>query len=384
MEELFKHQIPLMKPWVGIEEYEILKDVILSGWISQGPKVEKFEKTVASFVGARYAVATNSCTSALHLLLIANGVGKGDEVILPDFTCMADANAIAMAGAVPVFVDIDSETYNIDPEEVEKIITKKTKAVMVIDQIGLPADMDRFINIAKRHNLLLIDDAATSLGAKYKSRHLGGYGISAVFSFHPRKMITTGEGGMIVTDDTKIAETSRILRATGASVSDLERHKAKGVILQKYYTSGFNYRMTDIQAAIGIVQMKKLPEILKERNKQAQYYKRAFSKIGELEVPFVPEYASHAFSSYLLKLKKGAKFTPKDIINRMADKNISCRFGIQPLHREPYFSEKKLSDNDFPVTCDVADRSFFIPIFPGLSIRDMDYIVDSIKNILSS
>jgi perosamine synthetase len=381
MEELFKDHIPLLKPWVGIEEFEVLRDVVLSGWLSQGPKVKEFEEIIASFLGARYAVATNACTSALHLSLLAHGIKRGDEVILPDFTCMANANAIIMANAIPVFSDIDKDTYNIDPEKTERLITKKTKAIMVVDQIGLPADMDKFVDITKRYNLVLIDDAATSLGAKYKGRYLGGCGITAAFSFHPRKMITTGEGGMLVTDDEKISQTARILRATGASVSDLERHRAKGVILQKYYTNGFNYRMTDIQAAIGIVQMKKIPQILKQRKEQAQYYNEAFSGIEGLITPFVPEYATHAFSSYLLRLQKGVRLTPKDIINKMAEKNISCRFGIQPLHREPYFKDRKLSDGDFPVTCEIADTSFFIPIFPGLAKESMEYIVNSLKGI---
>ncbi len=307
MKELFKNHIPLMKPWLGTEEWEVLKDVILSGWVSQGPKVQEFEQAIASFVGVKYAVATNSCTSAIHLSLRCLGVREGDEVILSDFTCMADANAVIMAGATPVFVDIDEKTFNIDPVKTEQAISEKTKAILVVDQIGLPADLDTFIEIAKKHNLRLVDDAATSLGAKYKGRYLGANGVTTMYSFHPRKMITTGEGGMLITYDKNIAEQAKILRASGASVSDLERHKAKGIILQKYYVNGYNYRMTDIQAAIGLVQMKKLPDIIRMRNEQAEYYTQAFSEIKELETPLVPKYATHAFSSYLLKIRKRRK-----------------------------------------------------------------------------
>jgi len=196
-------------------------------------------------------------------------------------------------------------------------------------------------------------------------------------------MITTGEGGMLVTDNCEIAENAKILRSTGASVSDLERHKAKGIILQKYYVNGYNYRMTDIQAAIGIIQMKKLPEILKQRREQSEYYTEAFSEMEQLELPYVPEYTEHAFSSYMLRIKKGIKITSTDIINKMSEKNISCRFGIQPLHKEPYFADRGFSDKDFPVSCDVAERSFFIPIFPGLMKKDIDYIISNIKEILS-
>lgn len=382
MSNLFENQIPLMKPWLGLEEWEALKDVVLSGWVSQGPRVAEFEECVASFVGGKYAVATNSCTSAIHLALRISGVKEQDEVILPDFTCMADANAIIMANGLPVFADIDKRTYNLDPKRVEEKITLKTKAILAVDQIGLPAYLNSLMEIAKRYNLVLIDDAATSLGAKYEGKYLGGHGLTTTFSFHPRKMITTGEGGMLVTDDLQIAESARILRATGASVSDLERHKKKGVILQEYYTDGYNYRMTDIQAAIGIVQMKKLPEIIRQRNQQAEYYNKVFSEIDEIEIPFVPPYATHSFSSYLLKIKKGINLTPQDIITRMAEKNISCRFGIQPLHREPYFNNRKLSDADFPISCDIAKRSFFIPIFPGLKEDELKYIVSSLKEIL--
>jgi dTDP-4-amino-4,6-dideoxygalactose transaminase len=383
MEDLFKKQIPLMKPWLGNEEWEALKDIILSGWISQGPKVEEFEEAIATFVGSKYAIATNACTSALFLALVTQGIKEGDEVILPDFTCMANANAIIMSSAIPVFAEIDYKTYNIDPFKVEDYITEKTKAIMVVDQIGLPADMDKFIAISKKYNLVLIDDAATALGAKYKNKYLGGYGINTAFSFHPRKIITTGEGGMLLTDNSEIATTTRMLRSTGASVSDIERHKAKGTILQQYFTNGYNFRMTDVQAAIGIIQMKKLPEILKQRKEQANYYSEALATIDQIETPFVPEYADHAFSSYLLKIRKGNKLTPKDIITKMAEKNISCRFGIQPLHREPYFKNRKNSDHEYPIACNVADNSFFIPIFPGLPYDKIDYIINCLKDIFT-
>lgn len=373
-----------MKPWMGTEEWESLKEVILSGWVSQGPKVQEFEHAVASFVGAKFAVATNSCTSAIHLSLRSQGVKKDDEVILPDFTCMADANAVIMADAIPVFADIDEKTFNIDHQKVEKIINEKTKAILVVDQIGLPADLDVFNEIAKKYNLVLVDDAATSLGAKYKGKYLGSHGLTATYSFHPRKMITTGEGGMLVTDDPKIAETSQILRSAGASISDLERHKAKGIILQEYYINGYNYRMTDIQAAIGLIQIKKLQDILRIRNEQAEYYTRVLSEVEELETPYVPEYANHAFSSYMLKIRKGEKIKPNDVITKMAEKNISCRFGIQPLHREPYFKNRGFSDDDFPTSNDVARRSFFIPIFPGLSEENINYIIKNLKEIFTN
>ena len=380
---LFDNQIPLMKPWLTEEEWHSVKDVILSGWVSQGPKVQEFENAVAKFIGSKYAVATNACTSAIHLGLRIQGVNYGDDVLVADTTCMANVNAIKMAGANPVFVDIDKDTYNIDPNLIEKAITPKTKAILNIDQIGLANDLDAIAAIAKKHNLAVVDDAATAMGGKYKGNYLGAQGIVTTFSFHPRKMITTGEGGMLLTDDANIAEQARILRATGASVSDLDRHKAKGVILQKYYDSGYNYRLTDIQAAIGLVQMTKIEKMLEERNNQAALFNEAINTIDELVAPFVPSYATHAYSSYCIKIADNCSITPEFILNKMAEKNISCRFGIQPLHNEPYFEKDGWKDAMFPVACQVAKKTFFVPIFPGLSDQNIYYIIDSLKQIIA-
>ncbi|MFC1555295.1 DegT/DnrJ/EryC1/StrS family aminotransferase [candidate division KSB1 bacterium] len=378
MSTLFDDQIPITKPNLGLEEWESIKDVILSGWVSQGQKAAEFEDSVASFVGAKYAVAANSCTSALHLALKIHNIGSGDEVILPDSTCMADANAIILSGASPVFVDVDEKTYNIDPQKTEDAISSKTKALMAVAQNGMSADLDSFRSIADKHNLVLIDDSATALGAEYKGKRLGSHGITAAFSFHPRKMITTGEGGIIVTDNKELADRARELRSHGASVSDMERHKAKGTIVQQYFVNGYNYRFTDIQAAIGLIQMSKLDTFINKRREQAVFYNNAFKDIEELEIPFVPENCYHVYSSYPLKINSIAKFTPKDILEKLSEKNISCRFGITPLHQEPYFSSQNLADRDFPGSCLVSKHTFYIPIFPDLSKKELVYIKDSI------
>jgi perosamine synthetase len=376
---LFENQIPLLKPWLGDEEWNATRDVIHSGWVSQGHKVQEFENKVAAFVGAKYAVAVNACTSAIHLAMKIAGVTYGDEVILADTTCMANVNAIVMAGAKPIFVDIDRRTFNIDPDLIEGKISDKTKLILNIDQIGQTNDLDKIKAIADKHHLSVVDDAATALGGKYKGKYLGSCGIPATYSFHPRKIITTGEGGMLVTDDEKLAEQARVLRSTGASVSDLDRHKAKGIVLQKYYESGYNYRMTDIQAAIGIVQMGKIQEILKQRKEQADFYNHHFKEMEELQIPFIPDYAEPAWSSYCLTITKSAKVTVTDILNFMASKNISCRYGIQPLHQEPYFNGTEFKDQDFPVSCEIAEKTFFIPIFPGLEENELVYIVNNLK-----
>src|SRR5262245_60955979 len=235
---LFGDHIPLLRPWLGEEEAEAARQVILSGWVSQGPVVAEFESAVADLVGAAHAVATNAATSALHLALLVNDIGPGDEVICPATTCMATANAICHAGAVPVFADVDPNTFNLDPAAAETVITPRTRAVMVVHQIGLPAAINRFELLAARHRLVLIEDAAPAFGAKSRGQYLGASGNPTCLSFHPRKIITTGEGGMLLTASQEQAERARCLRATGASISDLERHQAKGVLQQEYHEAG--------------------------------------------------------------------------------------------------------------------------------------------------
>lgn len=381
---LFENMIPFMKPWLGEEEWYAMKEVVLSGWVSQGPKVQEFEKVVADYLGVKYAVAMNACTSAMHVAMKIAGVKYGDEVIVANTTCMANVNAIIMAGCAPVFVDIDPDTYNINPDLIEAKITPRTKVVMNIDQVGLPNDLTKLQEICDKHDLFLLDDAATAFGAKYKGQYLGSQGIAATFSFHPRKMITTGEGGMLVTNDENIATQAKILRATGASVSDLDRHKAKGVILQKYYDCGFNYRMTDMQAAMGIVQMDKIDEIIRQRSIQATKYNKAFESIEQIQIPHVPDYASPAWSSYCLKLTEKATKSVTEVMNELIAKNISCRYGIQPLHQEPYFEHLGIKDEDYPVSCNIATSTFFLPIFPGLSEAEQDFIIQSVIEIVKN
>ncbi|BAP55036.1 DegT/DnrJ/EryC1/StrS aminotransferase [Thioploca ingrica] len=379
--QLFEDHIPLLIPWLGEEEINAVAKVIRSGWISQGPKVIEFENAMAQYVGTKYAVATNACTSALHLALRLSGVGQGDKVICPSFTCMATANAIHHTGALPVFAEINPRTYNLDPEAVAEVITSQTKAILVVHQIGLPADIDSFKVLAKKHDLILIEDSATSLGATYKGQRVGSLGAPTGFSFHPRKMITTGEGGMITTDDAKLAEQARILRATGASISDLARHQAKGVLIQEYADVGYNYRMTDIQAAIGLVQLSKLETMLEQRATQAQRYDVILAQIDEIEVPYVPPYATHAYSSYLIRLKPNCSIKRNELLQSMAEKGISCRIGIQPLHWEPFY-RNLYGEMHLPITEDIAQTTMFLPIYPGLSEEKQNQIIYILKKLL--
>jgi dTDP-4-amino-4,6-dideoxygalactose transaminase len=282
---------------------------------------------------------------------------------------------------VPRFVDIEPRTFNMDPGDAELRRTARTRAVLLVDQIGLPADLDAFVALCRRHHLILIEDAATAFGARYKGRVLGGCGVPACFSFHPRKVITTGEGGMLVTDNETWGERARTLRSGGASVSDLARHHAKGVIVQEYHEAGFNYRMTDMQAAIGLVQLRRLPELERERRLQAAAYDAGLAEVDDIETPYVPPFAQHAYSSYCIRVRRSARVDAHMLVTRMAARGVSCRHGIQPLHLEPYFRER-MHGLSLPETEAAARETLFLPIFPGLSPEQQAYVIKALKDSL--
>jgi dTDP-4-amino-4,6-dideoxygalactose transaminase len=350
-----------------------VSEVIASGWVSQGPRVREFEAAFAERVGAHEAVATSNCTTALRLALYASGVRSGDEVIVPSLSFIATANAVWECGAKPVFADIDPLTYNLDPEAAEAAITSRTKVIMPVHQVGLPADMDRFLDLGQRHGLTIIEDAACAVGATYKGRPIGSLGPLACFSLHPRKVITTGEGGMIAVHDRKLAERMRRLRAHSMDVSDLERHGARDVVFERYPEPGFNLRMTDMQAALGLCQLQALEVILRKRRQAADRYTAALSGIPGIEPPFDPPYAIRTWQSYCVRVTPEAAISRTDLMRRLLADGIATRRGVMAIHHEAPYSAAapRLESTDA-----VAAEVLMLPLFPGLSETQQDYVVE--------
>jgi len=370
--------VPITKPFLGEEEALAAAEAIRSGWLVQGPRVAAFEEAVAAYVGARYAVATSNCTTALHLALICRGIGPGDEVIVPSFTFIATANAVLYVGATPVFVDIDPRTYNLDPAAVASAVSRRTRAIIAVDQIGLAADLDGIRDIAANHALHLIEDAAPAIGATYYGRRVGSISPVTCFSFHPRKSITTGEGGMITTDDEGLAARARVGRAHGASISDLTRHQAETVTIEEYDALGYNYRMTDIQAAVGIEQLKKLDWILSRRRFLAERYTERLADLRGLTPPYAPPEVPHTYQSYCVRLD-AALWPPRDeVMERLLAQGIASRRGVMAIHLEPYYT-RRFGPISLPVTEEAARQTLLLPLYATMTEEEQDTVVTALR-----
>jgi perosamine synthetase len=376
-----KMTVPITKPALTEEEARAPYESIKSGWVTQGPKVAEFEKAVAGYVGAKHGVATTPCTTGLHLALATIGIGPGDEVIVPSFTFIASANAILYTGATVVFCEVDPRTFNADPADIERRITKKTKAIMPVDQIGLGCDIDAMNDIAKRHGIDVVEDAAPTIGGTYKGRRVGSNAHQTVFSFHPRKVITTGEGGMITTDDEALADKARKLRAHAMSVSDLDRHKADRPILEEYHELGFNYRMTDIQASIGLVQIRRLDELLRIRVAKADRYGRELADLKKVRTPYTPPYATHTYQSYCLDLDRSVD--RDDLMARLLRRGVATRRGVMASHLEKVYRDR-VGKVSLPITEEKARSTMLIPLFATMTDDEQSYVIESLREELAA
>jgi dTDP-4-amino-4,6-dideoxygalactose transaminase len=367
--------IPLISPKINFNKVKKgLKKILESGILTKGPKVKQFEEMVARYVGSKYAFSTTSCTTALHLSLAASGIKRGDEVLVSDFTFPATANVVVQQGARPVLVDIDLDTYNMDLKDLEKKITKKTRAIIPVDAFGCPVDMISIMEIAKKYKLFVIEDAACALGAEYKNKKSGSLGDVGCFSFHPRKSITTGEGGMITTNNDKLAKKISILRDHGGVFL-----KEKG--FYSFEVAGFNYRMTEIQALIGICQMKNIDRIISQKRKLAKIYSRKLANIEGIRIPKdIPE-GKHTFQSYVVLLGEG--INRNKVIQKMKKRGIETTLGTYALHAQPFFMRNYgYKDGELKNSFEAFKRTLTLPLYSGLTIKQIDYIVDNLKNII--
>lgn len=367
-------------PYFGEEEAQAAADVVRSQWVVGGPNLLELERRFAQLSGAEYGVGVSSWTTGAFLILKALGIGPGDEVIVPSLTFIASVNVIVHAGATPVFADIERKSWNVDPADIEQKITSRTKLILPVDQIGTPCDMDAINAIAKRHNVLVLQDAACSFASKNLGRPMGSLCDLTIFSLHARKIVTTGEGGMIVTNNKSLAERLKRLRHQGMSISDFDRRDASPTQFESYPEVGYNFRLTDVQAAIGLKQLDRLDDILKKRADIAHRYQNYFSNHPWFECIQIPEGFETNWQSYQIKVRDTAPFTRNDVMDMLYKRNIPTRRGVMASHLEaPYAA----LNSQLPITEEVAATTLQLPMHPALTQTQVDYILgvfEEIKN----
>ena len=374
-EKHFTPNIPLTRPYFDSEELEELKEVLDSGWVSQGPKTKEFEDKFAEYVGAKYAVAITNCTAALHLSLLASGISKGDEVLVADFTHPATGHSVLYCGAKPVFIDVNLRTYNIDPGIIEEKITEKTKAVIPVHTFGQPADMDAVVEIASDYDLRVIEDAACAHGAKYKGKFAGTIGEAGCFSFHARKGITTGEGGMVVTNDKELAEEIRSLSIYG-TVSAWDKEKSDKFIIPEFVKLGYNYKMSDISAAVGIAQLRKLGELIERKHELAKYWNEKLQELKHIKPPYCSKDVKHVYQSYVALVDK--RINRNKLIELTRSRGIQTQIGTYACHVQPAYSSKEKCPNSL----DIFNRSLSLPMYYRLGEEDIDVAASVLEKTL--
>lgn len=378
-----KRNIAIALPVTGEEEWLATRESIESGWLTQGPKVAEFEKQFAAMHGVKHALAVTSCTTGLHLALAAMGVGDGDEVIVPAFTWVATANVVLYCGATPVFVDVCPATFNLVPEKIAEKVTDKTKAIIPVHLFGLCANMDE-VRAAVPAHVRILEDAACAAGAQYKDTYAGSLGDAASFSFHPRKSITTGEGGMVTTNDDVLFELMAQMRNHGATISEEQRHQGpKPYILPDFNLLGYNYRMTDLQGSVGLVQLPKLKGFIEERANWAAFYRQELSGIDWLATPQEPESGKHGWQSFVTVVDpEKAACSRNELMEKLQAKGISTRPGTHAVHMLGLYQEKYgFKPTDFPGALACNDNTMAIPLHNRMTAEDYAYVVHAFKNI---
>ena len=372
---MLRKKIPLTRPYVGNEELETIREVFQSGFLTKGETLKEFERKIEDYLNVRYAVSTSSCTTALHLALASLGIGKGDEVIVADFTFPSTANVVVYQGAKPVLCDIDQKTFNIIPEEIPKLITPKTKALMPVHLFGHSVDMDPIIEIAEENDLHVVWDTACGVGTLYKGKDVGAIGEVSCYSFHPRKILTAGEGGMLVTNDEEIAEKALALRNHG-----LVMQGGRGVF--KYV--GYNYRLTDICAAIGIVQLEKVTDLIADRRRVARLYDEMLSELEEISKPFVADYCTHTYQCYVSTVVE-PRLSRDEIISKLRKEGIEAQIGTYCLHAQPCYEGIIEFSRENLLNAERAyETSLALPIYYGMTREDVDQVTYSLKKVIGS
>lgn len=371
-------RIDVMRPWLGAEEVAAVTEVIASGWVAQGPRVAQFEEEFADAQQAGFAVATSSCTTALHLALVVAGVGPGDDVVVPSFSFIATANVVVHAGARPVFADVDPVTGNVTGASVAAVLTPRTRAVIVVDQGGVPVDLDDVRSVCDPLGIVVVEDAACGAGSTYRGRPVGAGAEVAAWSFHPRKLLTTGEGGMVTTSRPEWAERARRLREHAMSVSAADRHASVLAPAEQYLEVGFNYRMTDLQAAVGIVQLGRLRAVVARRREIAASYTRQISDIPGLRAVADPAWGTSNVQSFWVEVEPGFALDRDGLLAHLASADISARRGIMAAHRQPAYTGT--AHAPLPVTEHLTDSTLILPVFHQMSESDQARVVDALRS----